>query len=287
MILCSYILGECLESNNNLESRMMRQSNFCHGCTQHQLRIFILFSSYNGYEIEPTHTKMQSNSAQTHLEIISLQRGSLVSALLQLPLGSTTSKLAVTSCYTWPYPTQCTELHTAEAKTGSGNSRLISTPHSESAHEVFSPSSAGIETTQIRISNLTKSMVDATVHNWDPSTAPGVSLEASYRQSTTAYIASHSWLLNLTFKRVCSSCNIKHRNGQKQLWVFELHTLIRSCTAAYLWPSTKTINETPATHFLLVTDLDQVQYDQRSPKACQELVEMLRRSSAVWISTVH
>ena len=134
----------------------MAQSNFCHGCTQHQLRIFILFSSYNGYEIEPTHTKMQSNSAQTHLEIISLQRGSLVSALLQLPLGSTTSKLAVTSCYTWPYPTQCTELHTAEAKTGSGNSRLISTPHSESAHEVFSPSSAGIETTQIRISNLTK-----------------------------------------------------------------------------------------------------------------------------------
>ena len=33
-----------------------------------------------------------------------------------------------------------------------------------------------------------------------------------------------------------SSCNIKYRNGQKQLWVFVLHTLIRSCTAAYLLP---------------------------------------------------
>ena len=195
----------------------MTQSNFCHGCTQHQLRIFILFSSYNGYEIEPTHTKMQSNSAQTHLEIISLQRGSLLSALLRLPLGSTTSKLAVTSCYTWPCPTQCTELHTAEAKTGSGNSRLISTPHSESAHEVFSPSSAGIETTQIRISNLTNKYGKCYCTQQGPKYSTQVSLEAGYQQSTTAYVASHSWLLNLTFKRVCSSCNIKHRNGQKQL----------------------------------------------------------------------
>ena len=31
-----------------------------------------------------------------------------------------------------------------------------------------------------------------------------------------------------------SSCNIKYRNGQKQLWVFVLHTLICSYTAAYL-----------------------------------------------------
>ena len=47
-----------------------------------------------------------------------------------------------------------------------------------------------------------------------------------------AYIASHRGLLNLTFKS--SSCNIKYRNGQKQLWVFVLHTLICSCIAAYL-----------------------------------------------------
>ena len=33
-----------------------------------------------------------------------------------------------------------------------------------------------------------------------------------------------------------SSCNIKYRNGQKQLWVFVLHTLISSYTAAYLLP---------------------------------------------------
>ena len=33
-----------------------------------------------------------------------------------------------------------------------------------------------------------------------------------------------------------SSCNIKYRNRQKQLWVFVLHTLIHSCTAAYLSP---------------------------------------------------
>ena len=33
-----------------------------------------------------------------------------------------------------------------------------------------------------------------------------------------------------------SSCNIKYRNEQKQLWVFVLHTLIRSCTAVYFFP---------------------------------------------------
>ena len=33
-----------------------------------------------------------------------------------------------------------------------------------------------------------------------------------------------------------SSCNIKYRNRQKQLRVFVLHTLICSCTAAYLLP---------------------------------------------------
>ena len=41
-----------------------------------------------------------------------------------------------------------------------------------------------------------------------------------------------------------SSCNIEYRNGQKQLWVFVLHTLIRSCTAAYLLPYGPKINET-------------------------------------------
>ena len=30
----------------------------------------------------------------------------------------------------------------------------------------------------------------------------GVSLEAGYQWSTTTYVASHHWLLNLTFKRV-------------------------------------------------------------------------------------
>ena len=30
------------------------------------------------------------------------------------------------------------------------------------------------------------------------------------------------------------SCNIKYRNGQKQLWVFVLHTLIHSCTCSCL-----------------------------------------------------
>ena len=33
-------------------------------------------------------------------------------------------------------------------------------------------------------------------------TGTGVSLEVGYQRSTTAYVASHHWLLNLTFKRV-------------------------------------------------------------------------------------
>ena len=47
---------------------------------------------------------------------------------------------------------------------------------------------------------LTKNMGSAPTHTSPVCT--GVSLEAGYRWSTTAYVASHRRLLNLTFKRV-------------------------------------------------------------------------------------
>ena len=49
---------------------------------------------------------------------------------------------------------------------------------------------------------------------------PGVSIEASYRQSTAAYVASHHQLLNLTFKGVVDviSSTETDRNNYESLY---------------------------------------------------------------------
>ena len=75
----------------------------------------------------------------------------------------------------------------------------------------------------------------------------GVSLEAGYWQSTTAYIASHCRLLNLAFKTVVvvvviSSTEMGRNNYESLYFILEF-TAVQPPTY-YLWPSTKKINET-------------------------------------------